>query len=402
MMTVATAPHVEWQTQGLDTFAFVDFSSGGDIRHIDDESGNNYRLFEICLTTEGIDYEDEYVPIDLLAEGVEEYARKNKTIVWEHKKEFPIALLLGYHINSDLGEIVIRGRVLDARDFNSGTEGDILKKANEVWDGMKAGTIRGASWEGRGRKQWVWSEALQQPIKKGLSVLLSDITLTSIPAHPGAQVRGLNTLSKALSFCKALTIGGEDKGDTQMDERVQAVEHAQALYLESLKNLEDGTPLPDHVLEVQEVMSKSMGLGGDSQPSNGDEDDEGDEAFQKHLAPLKQRIAELEGEMEPRRGVGNRKDGQAMPKPTEEGSDSFEETMTKSLQTLGSVRNNRLDYGRGDLQATNGEELFKQYLVLNDGRLHRKERDWRMGRDPEITFHPETIKFLDKQFEFQQ
>lgn len=400
--SVQPPPPPYWEHLGDNYSASVEFIAGGKLYHVNDSAGENRRLFEAWLSLRGADYQDEDIPISILEEGVKAYAAKNDVILWDHKRDFPIARLLEWEVTKE--GLFIRGEVLSATHFDD-PDSEILKKANEVWSLVKRGHIRGISWDGRGRKRWVFSPELGKYIKQPIEILMSEITITPVQVNPGAKIVGVNTLSKALHICKALELGSDQqKGESQMNDAMSRVVKAQQALLENLRALPDGVELPPEVVKAQEAMTKALGLQEGGEPSApeppawfkqfAENMHKSLETVQQNVQQQAQQIRQLGGKAAPlqNRVTHSNGDPSASGRPIEEEPHFYEQT-TKALEVGGNIRNNRLNRGIGDLAFIPGEDLMLMYMVNTGQRL--KAQPFKRG-GPELSWHPKTVDFFNK------
>lgn len=422
--TPDTPPPPYWERLDEAQVASVEFVAGGDLYHVDDDSGQNYRIAEGWCSIDGIDWEDEHVPASVFQNAVDAYAKKNPTILWDHKRDQPIGVLMAWEV--DKQGLFVRFRILDERDFDDPENSDLLRLCNQTWSLIKRGLVRGLSWNGRARKRFVWSSELGKYIKQPVEILMSEITVTPIQVGPGAKITGVNTLSKALEICKALTLGAQ--GEKTMDPKMKAAIEAQKAYLASLGDLPDGAELPKELLEIQEGINKAMGVSGQPQnntqtqqptqttqqpstqttqqpqssqtqnPAQGGTASEVHEAITKALAPLQQQVQQLNDKVNGpgplRNRVGHDGDNPtstARPGDRSNGSD-FYENVSKALHLGGDIRDGKLKRGTGERSRVSGYDLMGMSLVAHGAQLN-----WKPHLSPDISFGKEAIELIDAQ-----
>jgi len=392
--TTDTPPPPYWERTQEEQAGVVEFVASGELYHIEDDTGQSRRLAEGWCSLGGIDWQDEDVPPAVFEGAVEEYAKKNPIILWDHKREFPLGRLLEWEVSTE--GLFVRFQVLDARHFDNPDTSEILKNCDQVWALMRRGIVRGLSWDGRARKRYVWSAELNQYVKQPVQILMSEITVTPVQVHPGAKVTGVNTLSKALRICKALVLGPTDdasRGVQPMDPKLKAALEAQKAYAEALHSLGDGAELPPELIEAEEKISKALGLQQATPPPPANPVKPADppalgadlqEAISKALGPLQQKIdsldARVNGRAPLRRQVGGNPDPVSNPKPGDRVEMTVEEQTSKALKMGGNVRDGKLDRGTGKpVRGVTGEDLMGLVMMNNGMTLN-----W-PGKPPEIS-----------------
>lgn len=381
---VETPPPPYWERVDGGEAAIVEFVASGELYHVPDPE--NRRIAEGWMSLGDVDWQDEDVPSVILGQSIAAYARKNPVILWDHKRHFPIGQLLEWEV-SEKG-VFVRFRILDASDFDD-PDSEILKKCNEVWGLVRRGLVRGLSWDGRARKRYIWSTELGKLIKQPVEILMSEITVTPVQVHPGAKITGVNTLSKALTLCKALELG--DKGETSMSEELKA---AQDAYLAALHKMPDGSTLPPEILNNHEQITKALSLEPAPPPpqepppkASTTLPSELQEAITKALEPLQQKVGDLESKLnvpaELRNKVQHGNAPASNPRPGSEPTpgEQFHEQITKALQLGSQVRDGKLQRGHGERVSVNGEDLMGACMIAQGLQLNWREKGYR----PDIT-----------------
>ena len=388
---IAEASQVPPPPTGAST-AFVPFEIGAkQLYHIPDPQGR--RLIEGWASLRGIDWQDEEILPESFEQGAMEYLTKNPVLLWDHQRHIPLGKVLALTITDD-------GLFMQAEIFSPTpqeleqiqkldqlSEGyhSYLLKANEVWWGIRQGLIRGLSVQGRTRRRAVWSPELGKFVHQGVETLLHEISVTPTQVHPGSRITGVNTLAKALEITKALPL--IERNYTMNEKQKRAME-LQSMYFESLKDLGDGTEVPEEMLRVHELLSKAIKVDEPStalptvaSPNVAKNEKETPEqlavletllkkALQQHLAPLQEQVNRLSQQPAPIRArvTMNAPEG-AAPKPLGQ-TNSYGGAIEKALQVISTSKNGISNFGQGDYHGCDGLTAMK--LIFARSRTKNK------------------------------
>jgi len=327
-VSLASATNIPAPPEGAST-TFVAFELGAEqVYHIPDEQGR--RLIEGWASLRGIDWQDEEILPESFIEGAKEYLLKNPVLLWDHTRSLPIGRVLelavldaGLFMRAELfrpGDEDLRN-VQPLESASDASFQSFLAKANEVWWGIKNGSIRGLSVRGRTRRRAAWSAELGRFVPQGVQTLIYEISVTSAQVHPASRITGLNTLAKALQMTKALALWRDP-----MDEKTKKALEAQQVYVEALKSLGDNVELPQDLLVGHVAITKAIQIEEEpaAKPAAPPAPPAMDEAqiskaIADAVAPLQDELNRLKGTPAPIRGritLQGAPDG-AQPKPTD-------------------------------------------------------------------------------------
>lgn len=334
--------------------------------HLSAMEDDTRRTWEGWFSAEGIDWEDEIAPSTsaVFREAIDEYLRKNPVVLWDHDRSFPIGKVHSIEIHEGVG-MLAKGEIFTVKDFGFEFSSDgesanmqILNKCNEVWGLMKSGIVKGLSWHGRVRKQWVWSEDLGEYIKKAKKVILiSEVTITPIQVHPSAKITKVNTMAKALEMSKALPLNHVK--DASMD-KIKQARDAQSAYLSAMSNLEDGVDLPQEMVDAHKAL---MGAIEVEEPS--------EKALRSEVDQLKEQVSSLLQEPAPLRKRTGKPEGVQSP-PSK--SLEFVEVVDKALDVHKSTLNGVTEMGEGKPYYGTPEDAVKMIMLKSGGRIeHRSD-----------------------------
>lgn len=182
-----------------------------ELRHIDDPTGEERRLFGGWASLEGVAPDGKEVLNEAFAEGAQEYLDRNPIILWNHKNYLPIGRVLSITLSNQ--GVWIEGEIFRATDllklWESVPEPDLQKfpeaesiaaKCEEAWWLISTRAVRGLSVRGRsyGHVREAYSEELGAHIVQVLRLDLIEISVAPIQCHPGTRIEAINTLARSL------------------------------------------------------------------------------------------------------------------------------------------------------------------------------------------------------------
>jgi len=348
----------------------VAFEVGVDrVYRIHDPEGR--RLFEGWGSLVGIDWQDEEITPEAFARSAQDYLDKNPVLLWDHKRHIPIGKCLAITITAE--GIYIKGELLRGeasstlRPPTNPQTGQVIdgfesftEKANEVWQGIKQGMIRGLSVNGKARRRAVWSSELGRYVAQVIEVLLHEISITPTQVHPGARITAIADLAKALECTKALTFQPLHKQTERKKNTMTAKEimEMQAGLIEALREA-GSIDLPQEFMDTQDAISKA--LQPVEEPATSD-NDEVTKSLMDELNTLKAEVAALKGTpAAPIGQITHESNPATSPKPGD--TTGGKDAIAKSLDILASSKDGIADYGKGQVHRCNAESAMKLCLM---------------------------------------
>lgn len=388
------------------------------VRHIPDPDGLGRRTFEGWASIDGIDFQNESTPPEAFVEAITEYMAKNPVLVWHHKLELPIGKILKADVVFGKGVYVV-GEVFRSNNtaYNKMSPSKVpalRDLADQVWEMLKTGTIRGLSWRGDTLKLKRWSKEEQQLYTENAHLLnLIEISLTPTQVHPGSQVVGVNTTAKALNT----PAQGAEKGESQMADKNALNESVDGV-LQGLAQLEDGAQISQEILDKIGSAAKACGFDINTPATEPVEPSEpaaapfnAQELAQliaqetaKALKPIQEKVEKLSTEPAPRLSVGATDPNAAQTKPGEETGMpqkmSLVDACAKALAVLSDADPDNKDFQAIMAGKIKDEDLLKMHSLVRQAK--RGDNSYLMRNDkkghlqPDISLHSRTIRVLRK------
>lgn len=263
----------------------LDFEIGiNGLRHIDDPTGQERRLFEGWASLGGLDYQGHEIQPDAFEKMAAAYLAKNPVILWDHIRHLPIGTV--HSLTTTDEGLYIQGEIWRLSDLDWDDEAEAKKakkqkkvyvgtesiaaKCNEVWALMRTGKIRGLSIRGKARQYVaVYSPELKRHVPRVTEVLLYEISVTPTQVHPGAKIVAVNTLSKSLELIKALPLvtcgeGSKTGGDEPKTPPTVETTNHRALFRPA--RMTQGGPMNfDKIRQLQQDLADELrALGGEA------------------------------------------------------------------------------------------------------------------------------------------